>query len=258
MRKLPGMHQARRNLSLLMLLLPILLPPGAILAATPAQPVLVELFTSEGCSSCPPADQLLTDLDREQPIAGVSLVVLSEHVDYWNSLGWKDPYSSREWSDRQSTYAGRFRLDSVYTPQMVIHGDRQVNGSDRRAVLDAVTESAAGPQVSIVISSLTRIGDRVQVSFTAGAANAGTPVFAVIADDRDQSSVPRGENAGRTLHHVAVARSITPIARLAATPVSDRAELPLPRYSASRPLRLLLFAQDAKTGHILGVAQREL
>src|SRR5271170_1239940 len=136
--------------------------------------VLVELFTSEGCSSCPPADRLLAELDRKQPIPGTTIVVLSEHVDYWNQLGWRDPFSSHQWSERQDEYGRQFGLDSIYTPQMVIDGDSQTSGSDGRAVLLAIQRSAKQPHIDIAISSLEKSSDGVHLTFTAGAANGVT------------------------------------------------------------------------------------
>jgi hypothetical protein len=235
----------------------ILLAPARGVSAAAPQPVLVELFTSEGCSSCPPADRLLMDLDRRQPVPGAQIVVLSEHVDYWNSLGWRDPFSSSGWSERQSGYARRFGLDSVYTPQMVVNGTSQAVGSDSRSVLDAIKTSAGAPRVAITISGLQRAEDHVEVSYSADAAPNAT-LYAVLADASDRSSVARGENAGRTLDHVAVARSLTTLASLQSPALGKTIEIAIPPDDADRRLRLVLFAQNLKNGSIVGVAEREL
>ncbi len=234
----------------------LVLAPGSASSASSPQPVLVELFTSEGCSSCPPADRLLMELDRKQPVAGATVVALSEHVDYWNSLGWRDPYSSHQWSERQESYARRFGLDSVYTPQIVVDGDRQATGSDASAVREAIEQSLQRPQLRLEISSVMRTGEQIQIGFHADAAPNAT-LYAAVADDSDRSSVVRGENAGRVLEHVAVARSLGPVATLQATPIQQNVEIAVPREAGGH-LRLILFAQDKKSGRILGVTAREL
>src|ERR1700758_1874902 len=103
--------------------------------------VIVELFTSEGCSSCPPADQLLKKLSEEQPIHGAQVVALEEHVDYWNHLGWRDPFSDVEFSRRQEQYSGVFRNDGVYTPQMIVDGQVEFTGSREGRAREAIERS---------------------------------------------------------------------------------------------------------------------
>src|ERR1700712_4594988 len=130
--------------------------------------VLVELFTSEGCSSCPPADALLRQIDHTQTSAGQLIVGISEHVTYWNSLGWSDPFSSSTYTDRQNAYGQRFNLDSVYTPQMVVNGSDQFVGSDKASLIRAIQRQSAGQEpVAINISSINRTGNNLAVTFSA-------------------------------------------------------------------------------------------
>jgi hypothetical protein len=188
-----------------------ILAAGVVYAAEPSAgvPVLAELFTSEGCSSCPPADALLRKLDQLQPVANARIIVLSEHVDYWNSLGWKDPFSSAQFTDRQAIYAHALLVDK-YTPQMVIDGRWQVLGNDEKAVEAAIARAAAKPKSMVRIVTATRDGNEAVVGVAVDALASGKKdVWIAIADDRDETSVRKGENAGRTLTHVSVVRSLT-------------------------------------------------
>src|SRR6266853_3789971 len=171
-------------------------------------PVLLELFTSEGCSSCPPADRLLEVLDQKQPVAGAELIVLSEHVDYWDRLGWKDPFSSPESTARQQDYTNKYNLDGVYTPQLVVDGRYGIVGSDSREVTDAIKKAIREQKIPIAISKVSRTGNQVttHIELRAGQNLKGGlgVLFVAIADNREESQVARGENAGRSLVHVAV------------------------------------------------------
>src|SRR6185295_18953420 len=120
----------------------LLLSAGVILAAQSPVPVVVELFTSEGCSSCPPADNVLTDLLRDQPIAGVQVIGFSEHVDYWDQLGWKDPFSNAAFTARQTAYSATLHRSDIYTPQIVVDGAAEMVGSDRASVIAAISRRA--------------------------------------------------------------------------------------------------------------------
>jgi hypothetical protein len=227
-------------------------------ASNPARtPVLVELFTSEGCSDCPPADAVLERLYTAQPVAGVQLIVVSEHVDYWNHIGWKDPWSSHAYSERQAAYASRFGLDSVYTPQMVVDGKLQFVGSDERRAIAAIQSEAQAPKLSISLSGAHMVAEGVLAVHLDAAplpsnASGSTDLLFAVVDEKDESHVTAGENGGRTLKHVAVLRNLKHIGSLnRATGVSQSIEVPVPRGSGN--LRLIAFAQDGTAGPIRGV-----
>ena len=221
-------------------------------------PVLVELFTSEGCSSCPPADALLAKLDRSQPVNGAELIVLSEHVDYWNDIGWKDPYSSHEYSERQSAYAVRFGRGGVYTPQMVIDGHAELVGSDERRAIQAVESETKFAKVPLSLSAI-RFDRNNKLSMHVAAGPLGPSVaahsaglFLAIADDSDESQVSRGENAGRTLMHVAVLRSLVRIGAVDRTAgFSQDMKVDL-NAKNRRNLRIAVIVQEASAGRVWG------
>ena len=218
-------------------------------------PVLVELFTSEGCSSCPPADALLMDLDLRQPVAGAEVVALGEHVDYWNELGWKDRFSSADYSQRQDRYAARFHLGSVYTPQMVINGRTEFVGNDPSRAAAAIADAAQrrGTQPGIAIAAA---GNVVDVNIT----NAGPhplDVLLAITESDLSTQVGRGENHGRLLRHTAVVRDLRKIGKTTSGQFAARPQLPLKPDWRHDKLRAVIFLQDPSTLEIVGAAQVE-
>jgi hypothetical protein len=223
--------------------------------------VLVELFTSEGCSSCPPADALLRQVNGTQTTGGQLVVGISEHVTYWNGLGWSDPFSSAAFTDRQNAYSERFHLEGVYTPQMVINGAEQIVGSDRVALVRAVqAEQAPHPRVSLRILSFNVAGNTLAVNFSvSGDVPAqGADLMAVRADDSDRSNVLRGENSGQNLEHVAVARSLARVAKLrSAGERTVQVQIPA-TFQASQKHHVILFAQTPGNGRVLGADTKPL
>lgn len=228
-------------------------------ASEKAPPVLVELFTSEGCSSCPPADALLARLDATQFVPGAHAIVLSEHVTYWNYLGWRDPYSMDMISDRQQQYATHFGLSGVYTPQAVVDGAAEALGSDSTALSRAIARAAQRPKTSLAIESLALQGDRLHFSVRA-TASPHLVLMAALAQDAAQTSVPRGENAGHTLHHVAVVRILSDMGLDAADGRPLTITLP-EGGNAAHPggaFRLVVFLIDRPGGTVHAVAERAI
>ena len=241
---------------------------GAVPAQTPAArvdnriPVLAELFTSEGCSSCPPADRILEMLVTDQPVDGVYVVGLSEHVTYWDHQGWRDPFGSRLLTYRQNQYGGHFNLESVYTPQLVIDGTAQFVGSDTAQLKRALTEAARVPKPALMITAAhSDKGLAVSASgpgVTAGVAE-GAELLWALTEDNLVVDVKRGENARRTLRHSGVVRTL--VARKldpAKSAANTSAVIPLEGEWKHENLRLVAFVQATKTKRVLSVAWTQL
>lgn len=209
-------------------------------------PVVAELFTSEGCSSCPPADAFLRKLDHVQPIANARIIVLSEHVDYWNHDGWRDPFSSPQFSKRQEDYADRLGSE-VFTPQLVVDGSEQFVGGDARSIQAAIAKAAAKPKTPLQILQAKRDGSNilVQISLANSSTNARGHLWIAIADDVDESNVTRGENSGRTLSHVAVVRRLEKVGDTAKGRALERSlRLPFDPAWATNGKRIVAFIES--------------
>ncbi|MFY9644370.1 MAG: DUF1223 domain-containing protein [Terriglobales bacterium] len=224
-------------------------------------PVLVELFTSEGCSSCPPADALLTKLDGEQPIAGAQVIVLGEHVDYWDHDGWKDAFSSKLFTDRQEGYARRFRLNSAYTPQMVVDGATQLNGSNGPQVAKAIEGARSRAKIPIRVASVSAENPKtLRIHIDVGALpedfkTRKADVFVAVALNHAESHVSGGENKGRDIRHVAVAESITKVGTVEKGKNFDgEVEVKVKSTSDLANLRIIAFAQVADAGEVIGAS----
>jgi len=222
-----------------------------------ATPVLVELFTSEGCSSCPPADSLLARLQQQQPVGGAEIIALEEHVDYWEQLGWHDRFSARQFTERQTAYGRRFHLDDDYTPQMIVDGAEQFVGNDSSHALRAIAQAARTPKLALTLSAPTLdIDHRVNVSvFSPSATNLPkADLYAALVETMASTQVLHGENGGRTLYHVSVVRVMQKIGS------SDQLANPLffsfgyPKDAITPNLRVIVFVQHPDQGPILAAA----
>jgi hypothetical protein len=239
--------------------------PIAELASNPAAetpsrpnstPVLVELFTSEGCSSCPPADGLLARLQSTQPVPNAGIIALEEHVDYWDSLGWKDRFSSHQLTARQSAYAQRLHLEDVFTPQMIVDGTDQFTGNDSAHAQRAILGAARTRKLALSLSQPSLSNGHIAAKATLARSPAPVPnadVFAALIDPMASTRVLNGENGGRTLQHVSVVRSLQRIgslASLATSPLNFSLDLP----SDAPDPRIVVFIQSSGQGAILGAA----
>ena len=255
-----GHHIA--TMKVFLFLVSALLVSSACFAQMPTPqraPVLVELFTSEGCSDCPPADALLATLDQTQPVPGAQIIVLSEHVDYWNRLGWTDPYSSALFSRRQESYSDRFGLRGVYTPQMVVDGTSEFVGSDGKEAQSAIKRLCSARKINVAISDVKRSGDDLLFTLDAPSLSSGHgDAYMALALKSASSNVRAGENSGRKLDHVSVVRVLVPVAELGKDPVHKTVQVHLGSLAQQRDLKLIVFAQERNAGRVLGATEQDL
>jgi hypothetical protein len=232
-------------------------------------PVVVELFTSEGCSSCPPADQLLARMDRSQPVAGVRVIALEEHVDYWNSLGWTDPFSSSQYRFRQNDYGRKFSAEGIYTPQMIVNGQAQFVGTDGDRAAQEIARAALQQSIVLELKATPKASDpdlvdlsvKVTLGLILKVHNLDSNVYLAVTESDLSSNVQRGENSGRLLRHAPVVRSFGVIGKIDARGSNAGAitdTLKLPRDWRRENLRAVVFVQERDSFKITGAAITEL
>ena len=252
--------------TLLVLLGPVLL--GHVTAASEPEsltPVVVELFTSQGCSSCPPADELLMTLERNQPVAGVLIIPLSEHVDYWNRLGWLDPFSSELFAARQRSYAKALGARSLYTPQMVVDGQAEFVGSQPVTARVEILRASRAPKARIVLTATVAPGSRiltVRANIDAvpdPTSGDRTDVWFAVTEGGLITDVERGENASRRLHHTGVVRHLERLSASLPRPTPARhhkqVRVKLDPEWRHGYLRAIVVLQERTSHRIVGAAQ---
>jgi len=233
--------------------------------AAPAavHPVLVELFTSEGCSSCPPADALLEKMDA-QPLAGLQLIVMSEHVTYWDHDGWKDPNSSSQLTDRQSAYEDALGLKTPYTPQIIIDGTSILRMGETQQAGDIFRKAAETTKIPVHLDNVTLDAGspamlRARIATDVNSQKRSADVYVAVALNRVESQVLHGENGGRHLVHVAVVQQLAKVGKLEKGKSFDQ-QIQLKLNSSEDPtnLRIIAFVQEAGPGKVMGAAWQKI
>ncbi len=220
--------------------------------------VVVELFTSEGCSSCPPADQLLAKLEAQQPVQNAEIIALEEHVDYWNHGGWMDPFSSDAATIRQYAYAGALGNGNAYTPQMVVDGQNEFVGSRGSQALSAIQQAGNRKKLDVQVTAGEQVKGadtvRIKVSSLDGNGGEAPEIWMAVTETGLHSNVRGGENSGQDLHHAAVVRELKKIgvAKAGAEAFSSEQRLKMDRNWKRENLRVVVFAQEKKSKKILG------
>jgi hypothetical protein len=218
---------------------------------------VVELFTSQGCSSCPAADRLLSKTISESKLdSGINIFALSFHVDYWNHLGWTDPFSQKEFSKRQNNYASVLNLNSVFTPQMIVNGNRQFVGSNEQSLKDALSRSLrVVPAASFKMLSVTmKKNETASVKFSIIGNYTGCSIHFALLSLRDTTFIKRGENEGLTVISENVVRQFISIPAIAEGEINFKGP-PLP---ADRNLAVVAFLQQNSNLKIIGAAKADI
>jgi hypothetical protein len=224
-----------------------------------AKPVLLELFTSEGCSSCPPADALVQQWAQSQPISGAQLIVLSEHVDYWNHDGWKDPYSSSSITDRQIGYVRAMKLKEPYTPQIIVDGSSELRG-DQQQMVQTLEKDAGAPKISLRLDSVSADGKtppdlKGHIDIEPSPEKHNADVYVAVALAHAESQVASGENSGKHLTHIDVVQEIKKVGKLDKNShFSQDFQLKLQPGTDSSNVRVVAFVQEPGPGRVLGAA----
>ncbi len=217
---------------------------------------VVELFTSEGCSSCPPAEAALNDIVAAADRTNARVFALAFHVDYWNGLGWPDPFSDKAYSHRQREYATHFESTRIYTPQMIVNGSTEFVGSSRMKARAAIADALATKPEAEIEATARHTAGRVMVSVQRPATKTTALINVALVQRGLTTEVPRGENAGRTLHHENVARDFK------TQKVSDDEEyhfdLAFPDGAKPADVSLIVYVQDKETWSIVGAKQLSL
>jgi hypothetical protein len=230
-------------------------------AADRPVPVIVELFTSEGCSSCPAADRLLSRLEQTQPVAGAQVIAIEEHVDYWNQLGWNDPFSSPQYRARQNDYALAFHASDIFTPQMVVNGQTAFVGSDMNRAYHEIGAAAQAMTTQVALGANANPRDQdlldlsVQVSNPKSAKWRDSNVYLAVTEKGLMTPVQGGENAGHTLRHSSVVRSFGVIGRVDPKGANGGqlvSTLRLPREWKRENLHAVVFVQERGSFRITG------
>ncbi len=212
---------------------------------------VVELFTSEGCSSCPPADAVVAKIEKES--VGKPIYILAFHVDYWNRLGWKDAFSSAAYSQRQNQYARWLNLSSVYTPQIVVNGRTEFVGSEEGTLRNAIkTNLTRNALAQISISDIKINQNKAELQYQTQGETANSVLLLAVVQKSAQTKVERGENAGHTLSHVQIVRGIESISLKGD---KGSASIELPRGFDMHESEIIAFVQNTSNGEITGATK---